>query len=104
MLSGSAFADEVSQDPQLQMDILGANGIRHIELRGAYGLNVMKLSEAQSVDLKRQFTERGFGVSCIASPMSCPSTNWRPSSCKARVRSLVSAWLLSTICSKAGSA
>ena len=65
----SAFADEVSQDPQLQMDILGANGIKHIELRGAYGLNVMKLSEPQCADLKTQFADRGFGVSCIASPI-----------------------------------
>lgn len=65
----SAFADEVSQDPQLQMDVLGANGIWSIELRGAYGLNVMKLSEAQCAELKRQFDDRGFGVSCIASPI-----------------------------------
>jgi len=65
----SAFADEVSQDPQVQMDVLEANGIRFVELRGAFGANVMKLTPAQCQDLKKRFTDRGFGVSCIASPI-----------------------------------
>ncbi len=65
----SAFADEISQDPQAQMDALEANGIRFVELRGALGLNVMKFSKEQAVDIRRQFTERGIGVSCIASPI-----------------------------------
>lgn len=65
----SAFADEISDDPQVQMDTLEANGIRFVELRGALGLNVMKFSNEQAADLKRQFTDRGFGVSCIASPI-----------------------------------
>lgn len=65
----SAFADEISQDPQAQMDALEANGIRFIELRGALGLNVMKFSAPQQADLRKQFTDRGFGVACIASPI-----------------------------------
>ena len=65
----SAFADEVSQDPREQMDVLEENGIRHVELRGAWGLNVMKFTDAQCADLKKQFGDRGFGVSCIASPI-----------------------------------
>ena len=51
------------------MDVMEANGIRHVELRGAWGLNVMKLTDAQCAELKKQFTDRGFGVSCIASPI-----------------------------------
>jgi sugar phosphate isomerase/epimerase len=65
----SAFADEIGPDPQAQMDTLAANGIRHIELRGAYGLNVMKFTRQQREDLKRQFGDRGFKVACIASPI-----------------------------------
>lgn len=65
----SAFADEISHDPQAQMDALEANGIRYIELRGALGLNVLKFSNDQAADLKRQFGDRGFGVSCICSPI-----------------------------------
>lgn len=65
----SAFADEVSQNPKEQMDALEANGIHYVELRGAWGLNVMKFTDAQCTDLKKQLTDRGFGVSCIASPI-----------------------------------
>ncbi len=65
----SAFADEISPDPQAQMDALAENGIRFIELRGAYGLNVMKFTRQHREELKKQFADRGFGVSCIASPI-----------------------------------
>jgi len=65
----SAFADEISQDPQVQMDGLAASGIKYIELRGANDLNVMKFSRSLCEDLKKQFSDRGFGVSCIASPI-----------------------------------
>lgn len=65
----SAFADEISQDPQAQMDAMEANGIKYIELRGALDLNVLKFSNEQAADIKRQFDDRGFGVSCIASPI-----------------------------------
>lgn len=65
----SAFADEISQDPQEQMDGLEANGVAFIELRGAWNTNVMKFSRDQCADLKKQFTDRGFGVACIGSPI-----------------------------------
>jgi len=65
----SAFADEISSDPQIQMDTLEANGVKFIELRGAFGLNVMKFSKEQCADLKKRFADRGFGVSCIGSPI-----------------------------------
>lgn len=65
----SAFADEISPDPQSQMDALAANDIRFIELRGAFGLNVMKFTRQHLADLKQQFGDRGFGVSCIGSPI-----------------------------------
>src|SRR5690606_1561190 len=51
------------------MDTLEANGIRYIELRGAFGLNVMKFTRQHLDDLKRQFSARGLGVSCIGSPI-----------------------------------
>jgi 3-dehydroshikimate dehydratase len=65
----SAFADEISPDPKAQMDALAANGIRHIELRGVWGQNVMTFSKQQMTDLKKMFGDRGFAVSCIASPI-----------------------------------
>lgn len=65
----SAFADEISPDPQIQMDTLEANGVKFIELRGANGLNVMKFPKEMCADLKKRFGDRGFGVSCIGSPI-----------------------------------
>ncbi len=65
----SAFADEISPDPQVQMDVLEANGVRYIELRGAFGVNVLKFSKEQCADVRKQFSDRGFGVACIASPI-----------------------------------
>lgn len=65
----SAFADEISQDPKEQMDCLEACGVNHIDLRGAFGLNVMKFSKDQCDDLKKQFSDRGFKIACIGSPI-----------------------------------
>lgn len=65
----SAFADEISPDPQVQMDTMEACGVRYIELRGAYGVNVMKFSPEQCRELKTRFSDRGFAVSCIGSPI-----------------------------------
>jgi len=65
----SAFADEISPEPQAQLDALEANGIRHLELRGMWGQNVMTFSQQQMADLRNLFDDRGFGVSCIASPI-----------------------------------
>lgn len=65
----SAFADEISHNPQMQMDALSANGIRFIELRGAFGTNVLKLTFNQCGELRKQYADRGFAISCIASPI-----------------------------------
>lgn len=65
----SAFADEISQDPKEQMDCMEANGVKYVELRAAWGLNVMKWSQDQCAELKKMYSDRGFGISCLASPI-----------------------------------
>ncbi len=69
MVTFSAFADEIDAEPVVQMDTLEANGVKHIELRGAWNTNVMKLTDAQCQHLRTLFTDRGFGVACIGSPI-----------------------------------
>ncbi len=69
MVKLSAFADEIGPDPQLQIDTLKKNGIRFVEMRGAWETNVMKLSDAQRTELKKRFDDAGLMVSCIASPI-----------------------------------
>lgn len=65
----SAFADEIDDDPKIQMDTMEPVGVKHIELRGAWGINVMKFTVDQRKELKRMFTDRGFAVACIGSPI-----------------------------------
>lgn len=65
----SAFADEIDADPRLQVQTLQSVGIGYVELRGAWGINVLKLSTAQVVELQRIFAGSGIAVSCIGSPI-----------------------------------
>ena len=41
MIRLSAFADEISQDPREQVDVLTRHGIKHIEFRAIHGANVL---------------------------------------------------------------
>jgi sugar phosphate isomerase/epimerase len=69
MIRLSAFADEISQDPQEQMDVLSKHGIRHIEFRAIHGTNVLDVSPSQHEDFRRMLQGRGFGLSAIGSPI-----------------------------------
>ena len=65
----SAFADEVSDDFQEQVDYLVAEGIGHIEIRFVDRKNVMDLSEPELRDARQMLADRGLGVSAIGSPI-----------------------------------
>jgi 3-dehydroshikimate dehydratase len=65
----SAFADEIDADPQMQVRTLQSVGIRYVELRGAWGVNVLALSRPQVAELQKIFGGAGIAVSCIGSPI-----------------------------------
>lgn len=65
----SAFADEISPDPQAQLDCLKACGIRHIEFRSILGTNVLALNDQQIADFKTLLDQQGFHLSAIGSPI-----------------------------------
>jgi sugar phosphate isomerase/epimerase len=69
MISLSAFADEISQDPVEQIDVLSRHGIKHIEFRAIHGTNVLDLSPAQHEEFRTLLGQRGFGLSAIGSPI-----------------------------------
>ncbi len=69
MIRISAFADEISQDPQEQVDVLDGHGIRAIEFRAIHGTNVLDLSEAQHAAFRDLLVSRGFELSAIGSPI-----------------------------------
>ncbi|MCS7045664.1 MAG: sugar phosphate isomerase/epimerase [Gemmataceae bacterium] len=65
----SAFADEISPNPEVQLDVLDSCGIRHIEFRSILGTNVLALTDDQVQDFKALLERRGFGLSAIGSPI-----------------------------------
>jgi 3-dehydroshikimate dehydratase len=69
MIHLSAFADEISQDPDEQVGVLSRHGISHIEFRAVHGTNVLDLSESQHAAFRELLQARGFGLSAIGSPI-----------------------------------
>lgn len=69
MFTLSAFADEISPDPQEQIDVLKKCGVKHIELRSILKTNVLDLTDAQVADLKSLLDKNGFKLSAIGSPI-----------------------------------
>lgn len=69
MFTLSAFADEISPDPQVQLDILKHCEVRHIEFRSIHKTNVLNLTDDQIADFKRLLDKEGFKLSAIGSPI-----------------------------------
>src|SRR5947199_9435655 len=69
MFTLSAFADEISPDPQQQIDVLKSCGVRHIELRSILKTNVLDLTDLQVRELKSLLDQHGFRLSAIGSPI-----------------------------------
>jgi sugar phosphate isomerase/epimerase len=67
MLSG--FGDEIDDDPAIQIAVLQALGANHIEVRSAWGTNIVDLSGDQLGKLKGLLAEKDMKVSAIASPI-----------------------------------
>jgi sugar phosphate isomerase/epimerase len=65
----SGFGDEIHADPVVQLSVLRALSAGFIEVRSAWGVNVVELTDAQLAELARLISERGMGVSAIASPL-----------------------------------
>ena len=65
----SGFGDEIDPDPAVQLAVLAALGALHLEVRSAWGVNIVELDESQLDRLAQLVRDRGFGVSAIASPV-----------------------------------
>jgi len=69
MMTLSAFADEIATDFPTQLAVLRAHDVRHVDVRGAWGINVLKLSDAQVADVQRLLVDADIAVACIGSPI-----------------------------------
>ncbi len=65
----SAFADEVSQSLDEQIEILKSEGVLNIELRGVWDKNVLQLSAEEVKVIRRIAFDAGIGFSAIGSPL-----------------------------------
>lgn len=69
MFTLSAFADEISPDPQEQINVLSACGVKYIEFRSILKTNVLDLTDLQINEFKALLDRHGFGLSAIGSPI-----------------------------------
>jgi 3-dehydroshikimate dehydratase len=69
MFTLSAFADEISADPQEQIDVLKKCRVSHIEFRSILKTNVLDLSDLQIGEFKSLLDRHGFRLSAIGSPI-----------------------------------
>lgn len=65
----SGFGDEIDTDPIIQVAVLQSLGASAIEVRSAWGTNIVEMSDEQVDALRDLFRERGQTVSAIASPI-----------------------------------
>ncbi|HEX8730278.1 MAG TPA: sugar phosphate isomerase/epimerase family protein [Ktedonobacterales bacterium] len=65
----SAFGDEIADDLAAQLDTLAEQRIEFIEVRAAWGKNVLDLTDEELRAARKLLDARGFGVSAIGSPI-----------------------------------
>ncbi|MCX7521801.1 sugar phosphate isomerase/epimerase [Microbacterium sp. STN6] len=65
----SGFGDEIDADPRIQITVLKALGARHIEVRSAWGINVVDLDDDRLAELAATLAQQQMSVSAVASPI-----------------------------------
>ena len=65
----SAFGDEIADDVDEQLTVLNDLGIRYLELRSAWGTNVLELTDEQVSRLVELCEAHSIGISCVGSPI-----------------------------------
>lgn len=65
----SAFADEISPEPDEQIRVCREVGVTHVELRHVRGINVLDFPKDLRAEVKSKLRDAGMGVICIGSPI-----------------------------------
>jgi sugar phosphate isomerase/epimerase len=65
----SGFADEISPDLEEQCEVAKELGLRYIEVRSAWGVNILDLDDEQLRTLKETLDRHKIGTSSIGSPI-----------------------------------
>jgi sugar phosphate isomerase/epimerase len=65
----SGFADEIDPDFTTQCTVASGLGLKFLEVRSAWGTNILDLDEDQLETMRQQLAESGLQVSSIGSPI-----------------------------------
>lgn len=65
----SGFADEICEDFHEQMRVWKSLDLKYFELRSAWGINVMQLTDIQLQEIKKLIDSINVSVACIGSPI-----------------------------------
>jgi sugar phosphate isomerase/epimerase len=65
----SGFSDEIDKDFATQCEVVTGLGLKYIEIRSAWGTNILDLDADQLADVQRILAEHGLQVSSIGSPI-----------------------------------
>jgi sugar phosphate isomerase/epimerase len=65
----SGFIDEISDDFSEQCKVAAGLGLRYVEVRSAWGTNILDLDDAQLTTVRETLAEHGLKVSSIGSPI-----------------------------------
>ncbi|MEJ7653931.1 MAG: sugar phosphate isomerase/epimerase [Chloroflexia bacterium] len=65
----TGFADEIDPDLDLQLETLAEESIQHLDLRGAWGKNVLDLTDEDLARVNEKLSAADVKVACIGSPI-----------------------------------
>jgi sugar phosphate isomerase/epimerase len=65
----SAFGDEISPDLETQLAHLNRLDVRCLDLRGAWGTNVLKMTDDEVERVRQMCADHAVQVACIGSPL-----------------------------------
>src|SRR5688572_2936473 len=66
----TGFGDEISPDLDTQLRVMKRLGLVGLDLRSAFGKNVLQLTDDEVGSIKKAVEEHGLTVQCIGSPVN----------------------------------
>ena len=69
MYLASCFADEISPDLKVQIEVMQKCGLKYLCLRGVWDINVLSFTDAQVSEIKKALDDSGIAVSTLGSPI-----------------------------------
>ncbi len=69
MFEVGVFADDIDQDLDHALDVVESLGVRWLEIRSAWGKNLVDHTDGDARDIVARIHARGLRVACVAAPL-----------------------------------